>query len=75
MICCMTPDVAPGLDDDAAAADGLGLVDLQYCRSGVPDREEEFRILVTAGSLVAPVHAVLLPVAASFNGADLCLAP
>ncbi len=50
-----------GVHDRARAADPLGFLNLDEGRTGVADREEEFRILVTAGCLVAPVHAVLLP--------------
>src|SRR5215475_9044066 len=37
-------------------ADRLGLLDLQQGRAGRPDREEQLRVLVAAGSTVAPVH-------------------
>jgi hypothetical protein len=40
----------------ATPADGLGLLDLQKSRTGRPDREEQLRVLVAAGSMVAPVH-------------------
>src|SRR5262249_3132347 len=40
----------------AAPADGLRLLDLQQSRPGVPDREEQLRVLVTAEGAVAPVH-------------------
>lgn len=49
------------VDDTAGAAYALGFIDLHERRANVPNREEELRIFVTAGSLVAPVHAVLLP--------------
>src|SRR5215510_13720056 len=42
----------------ATAADLLGLVDLEQRRARVSDREEQFRVHLTAGSVVAPVHAV-----------------
>ena len=42
----------------AAAADLLGLLDLYERGAGVADRKEQLGILVTAGSAVAPVHAV-----------------
>ena len=44
------------LDHRAAAAHGLGLLDLQQRRPGVPDREEQLRVLVTADCAVTPVH-------------------
>jgi hypothetical protein len=40
----------------AAPADVLRLLDLRQCRSGVPDREEQLGVLVTADGLVAPIH-------------------
>src|SRR5690606_6462357 len=46
--------------DVAAPADGLGLIDLQQRRPGVPDREEQLRVLVEARGAVAPVHQVSL---------------
>src|SRR3981189_2034730 len=39
-----------------APADRLGLLDLQQGRTGCPNGEEQFRVLVAAGSTVAPVH-------------------
>src|SRR5207248_4655659 len=39
-----------------APADRLGLLDLQQGRTGRPDREEQLRVLIAAGSTVAPVH-------------------
>src|SRR3954452_9058009 len=44
----------------AAAAHGLGLLDLHDCRAGRPDREEQLRILVPAERAVAPVHGGVL---------------
>src|SRR5689334_1644011 len=43
------------LQHRAPGTDRLGLVELQHGRSGVPDREEQFRILVEAGGAIAPV--------------------
>jgi hypothetical protein len=40
----------------ASPADLLGLLDLENRRTRRPDREEELRIFVQAGSLVAPIH-------------------
>src|SRR5206468_11147244 len=40
----------------AAPADRLGLLDLQQGRTGRPDGEEQLRVLIAAGSTVAPVH-------------------
>src|ERR1700712_865001 len=40
----------------ATLADGLGFGNLQKRRPGVPDREEQLRVLVTADCAVAPVH-------------------
>jgi hypothetical protein len=40
------------LCDRAAAADRLGLLDLQECRTGGADREEQLGVLVSAGRLV-----------------------
>src|SRR5699024_6786999 len=48
-----------GLDDLAAAADPLGLLDLEQGRTGVPDGEEQLRILVQTRSTMAPVHGFL----------------
>jgi hypothetical protein len=42
--------------DGASTADGLRLGDLQQSRTTVPHGEEEFRVLVSAGRAVAPVH-------------------
>jgi hypothetical protein len=44
--------------DRATLADGLGFGDLQERWSGIPDREEQLRILVAADCAVAPVHLV-----------------
>jgi hypothetical protein len=44
------------LDDRATTANGLGLLDLKDRGAGVPDREEQLRVLLEAGSLMAPVH-------------------
>src|SRR5437763_6396871 len=43
-----------------APADRLGLLDLQQGRTGRPDREEQLRVLIAAGSTVAPVMAATL---------------
>src|SRR5680860_802863 len=45
-----------GFDDRAAVADSLRFLALLECGAGVPDREEQLRVLVEAGSAVAPVH-------------------
>src|SRR5471032_3497608 len=45
-----------GVDYLAATADRFGLVDLRKGGTRVPDREEQLRVLVQAGSAVAPVH-------------------
>ena len=45
------------VNDAAVTADSLRLFNLNQCGAGVADREEQLRILVTAGRLVAPVHA------------------
>src|SRR5439155_26791090 len=37
-------------------ADRLRLLDLQQGRAGRPDREEQLRVLIAAGSMVAPVR-------------------
>jgi hypothetical protein len=44
-----------------APADRLCLLDLQESRAGRPDREEQLRVLVSAGSTVAPVHGGYAP--------------
>src|SRR5690606_8625309 len=41
----------------AATAYFLGFFDLNQCRARIADREEELGVFVTAGSVVAPVHA------------------
>src|SRR5580692_6209826 len=46
------------LDDRAPAAHALGLFDLEQRWTCVSDRKEQFRIHLTAGGVVAPVHAV-----------------
>src|SRR5690625_3428047 len=35
----------------------FGLLDLDQGRAGIPDREEQLGVLVSAGGVVAPVHA------------------
>jgi hypothetical protein len=47
-----------GVNDLAATADGLCVLDLAKRRAGVPDREEQLRVLVQAvsGSAFAPRH-------------------
>ena len=42
----------------APGADLLRLIDLEQGRAGVPDREEQLRVDVTTGGVIAPVHAV-----------------
>src|SRR6185437_10919571 len=42
----------------AACAHLLRFIDLEQRGTGVPDREEQFRIDVTTGGVVTPVHAV-----------------
>src|SRR5262249_44890522 len=42
--------------DRTAPADRLRLLDLQQGRAGRPDREEQLRVLIAAGSTVAPVR-------------------
>jgi hypothetical protein len=46
------------VDDLATSADLFGLIDLEQGGTGVPNREEEFRVYVTTRGVVAPVHAV-----------------
>src|SRR5690348_6654475 len=41
-------------------ADRLGLGDLHQRGAGVADREEQLRVLVEAGGVVAPVHGGVL---------------
>ena len=45
------------VDHRTSAADCLGFVDLNKCWPGIADGEEQLRIFVTSGRLVAPVHA------------------
>src|SRR5512144_581177 len=45
-----------GVHDVATTADDLGLLDLQQRRPGVPDREEQLRVLVEARCPMTPVH-------------------
>jgi hypothetical protein len=40
----------------AASAHLFGLFDLQDGRTGVADREEQFRVLVEARGTVTPIH-------------------
>jgi hypothetical protein len=42
--------------DGAAAADGLGFLDLQQRRTGVADGEEELGVFLAANGAVTPVH-------------------
>src|SRR5579859_7494529 len=44
------------VDYVATAAYGFRVFDLQQCRPGVPDREEQLRVLIAARGAVAPVH-------------------
>src|SRR5215475_2728071 len=46
------------VDHRAPAAHALGFFDLEQRWAGVADRKEQFRIHLTAGGVVAPVHAV-----------------
>jgi hypothetical protein len=50
--------VQAGLDDRAAPAHLLGLIYLEQRRTGIAYREEQLRIHVLAGGVVAPVHVV-----------------
>lgn len=45
------------IDHAASTANRLRLFDLNQGGAGIADREEQLRVLVTAGRLVAPVHA------------------
>src|SRR5262249_12123167 len=58
-------------NDRAAPADGLRLLDLQQSRTGVPDGEEQLRVLVTAEGAVAPVHRSTPLIRVSYVRADL----
>jgi hypothetical protein len=42
----------------ATSADLLRLFDLEQGRAGVPDREEQLRVLIQTGGTVAPIHGV-----------------
>src|SRR5215472_10831740 len=64
-----------GLDHRAAQAHTLGLVDLEQRRAGVSDGEEQFRIYLTAGGVVAPVHAVHSSMTAGPSSPDPLHAP
>jgi hypothetical protein len=44
------------IDNRAAPADRLSLLNLKQGRSRRPDRKEQLGILVSAGGTVAPVH-------------------
>jgi hypothetical protein len=46
--------------DGAAAADGLGFLDLQQRRTGVADGEEELGVFLAANGVVTPVHGCYL---------------
>src|SRR5690606_19695439 len=48
------------LDHRAAAADGLGFLDLQQRRTGVADGEEELGVFLAANGVVTPVHGCYL---------------
>jgi hypothetical protein len=48
--------VQAGLGDFTAVADSSCLLDLEECRAGVPDGEEQLRVLFQAGSTVTPRH-------------------
>src|SRR5689334_8506819 len=61
-----------GFDRLAAAANGLGLVDLQQGRAGGAYWEEQLRIFVTAGGSVSPVHALRPSVGARRGVATSC---
>src|SRR5829696_10080179 len=46
--------------DLASPTDLLGLFYLEEGWAGIPDREEQLRVLFQAGGLVAPIHGVTL---------------
>src|SRR5689334_9147108 len=48
------------LHDGAAAADGLGFLDLQQRRTGVADGEEQLGVFLTTNGVVTPVHGCYL---------------
>jgi hypothetical protein len=50
-----------GVSDVTATAHLLGLLDLEQGRASVPYREEQLRILIKTGSLMAPIHGVITP--------------
>src|SRR5690606_14435301 len=60
-----------GVDHRAPTADLLRLFDLQQRGAGVPDGEEELGVHVTAGSSVAPVHALSTPSQRSRAGGSI----
>src|SRR3954451_4454902 len=56
------------LDHRAASADCLCLLDLQNRGSGIPDGEEQLRVLVTANRAVPPIHWLISPHLATGTG-------
>lgn len=60
-LACLYRPLQARINDSATAADSLGLCDLNQRGPSVSNGEEKFRIFVTAGSFVSPVHALLLP--------------
>src|SRR5699024_1785905 len=54
---CQCPGKAVG-SDGATVTHGFRLRDLRSCGAGSPDGEEQFRVLVSAGRVVAPIHIV-----------------
>ena len=55
---CFQRPLQACVSDVASPADLLGLLDLEQGRASVPDREEQLRVLVQTGGLMAPIHGV-----------------
>jgi len=54
-----------------ASAHLLGLLDLEDGRTGVADREKQFRVLVEARGTVAPIHGWEAPLHWDFDAGGL----
>jgi hypothetical protein len=61
------------INDLAATAYGFGFLYLEVRWAGVPDGEEQVRVLVQAGSAVAPSHQIGLLEAGVWESATLLL--
>jgi hypothetical protein len=60
ILTCFQRPLQACVPDLASPADLLGLFYLEEGRPGIADREEQLRVLIQTGGLMAPIHGVTL---------------